>query len=78
MNIKDKAKYIISNVLEKQGKHLFNELDKALCLYIIDEIIESLKITTGHCSLNRLDEQEVNSDLNYWYKVKQAIRDTKC
>lgn len=39
----------------------------------INEILESLRITTGHCELNELDSAEVNSDFNYWYSVKKEI-----
>ena len=31
------------------------------------------RITTGHCELRRLDQQEVQSNFDYWNKVKVEI-----
>jgi len=39
----------------------------------VDEIINALNITTGHCTLKKLDHQEVISDLRYWEGVKKEI-----
>lgn len=39
----------------------------------VDEITEAIKTTTGHCELRRLDEQEVDSDLKYWERVKVEV-----
>ena len=41
--------------------------------YVVYEIIEALKITTGHCTLNNLDWEEVRSDLMYWRGVEDEI-----
>lgn len=43
------------------------------CIFLIDQIIEALKITTGHCELRNLDWHEVQSDFKYWQQVKEAI-----
>lgn len=39
----------------------------------VDEIIEAVKTTTGHCELRRLDQHEVNNDFAFWDRVKAAI-----
>ena len=49
------------------------EQAKRTALICVDEIIEALKITTGHCTLRLLDRQEVQSDFEYWQEVKQEI-----
>lgn len=46
---------------------------KSNAIVAVKEIIEALKITTGHCELRRLDEQEVQSDLDYWERIKKEI-----
>ena len=40
---------------------------------VVDEIIEALKITTGHCDLRRIDANEVVKDFQFWKEVKQEI-----
>jgi len=54
--------------LKEQRK--FAKIHATTC---VDEIIEALRITTGHCTLRKLDEQEVNSDIRYWEGVKKEI-----
>jgi hypothetical protein len=46
---------------------------KRNALICVDEIIDALKITTGHCELRRLDQQEVQSDFAFWEQVKTEI-----
>ncbi len=49
--------------------------DKKRCaLIVVDEIIEALETTTGHCTLRKLDYQEVQHDFEYWQRVKQEIQ----
>lgn len=43
-------------------------------LICVDEIIASLKITTDHLELRRLDLHEVHSDFDYWEQVKTEIK----
>ena len=53
---------------EAQKKHA-----KEIAVKCVNEIIKSLKITTGHCDLRKLDEQEVELDFNFWDKVLKEI-----
>ena len=46
---------------------------KEMAVITVDEIIEALEITTGHCDLRKLDAQEVQSDFKFWQEVKQEI-----
>jgi len=39
----------------------------------VEQIIDALKTTTGHCELRTLDRQEVQSDFSFWYEVKLEI-----
>lgn len=40
----------------------------------VDEIIEALETTTGHCELRLLDRQEVQSDFDFWNGVKDELK----
>lgn len=46
---------------------------KKCALVAVDEIIEAIETTIGHCQLRRLDQQEVEMDIDYWNKVKTEI-----
>lgn len=39
----------------------------------VDEIIEAIETTTGHCELCRLDQHEVENDFAFWHRVKAQI-----
>lgn len=42
--------------------------------YVVSEIIGALKITTGHLTINRTNEQlDLQDDFNYWKDVKEEI-----
>jgi hypothetical protein len=42
--------------------------------YVVCEIVEALKITTGHLTINRLlERQELQMDFQYWKEVKEII-----
>ncbi len=49
-----------------------NEL-KRISLIAVDEVINSLKITTGYLDLRLNERQEVQMDFDYWENVKQEI-----
>jgi hypothetical protein len=53
--------------------NLVMPISKQCALIAVDEIISSLGITTNHCELNKLDQQEVKNDFEYWQEVKQEI-----
>ena len=46
---------------------------KKIAAKSVDNIIDALKTTTGHCELRSLDAQEVHSDFEFWKQVKQEI-----
>lgn len=78
MNHKEKAKELVNSFLSIKTYNTrpidLTETQAKQCATIsVDEIINALKITTGHCELRRLDEQEVQSDLDYWERVKKEI-----
>ena len=69
MNAKEKANKIANAMVTRSVFDMNNEElktarihAKAQAHFVVDEIIEALKITTGHCELRRLDQQEVQSD----------------
>ena len=80
MNSKQKAneianKFVTRSVFDMSNEQLKEErvIAKRNALICVDEIIDALKITTEHCELRRLDQQEVQSDFDYWRKVKVEI-----
>ena len=80
MDAKEKANKIANAMVTRSVFDMNNEElkiarihAKAQAQFVVDEIIEALKITTGHCELRRLDQQEVQSDFDYWNKVKVEI-----
>lgn len=80
MKAKQKAneianRFVTRSVFDMSNEQLKEErvIAKRNALICVDEIIDALKITTGHCELRRLDQQEVNSDFAFWDKVKTEI-----
>jgi len=54
----------------KELKAQFGENAK----YVVCEIVDALKITTGHLTISRLlERQELQDDFNYWSDVKKEI-----
>lgn len=46
--------------------------------YVVSEIVDALKITTGHLTINRtLERQELQDDFNYWRDVKTELEKNK-
>jgi hypothetical protein len=46
--------------------------------YVVCEIVDALKITTGHLTIkNHLERTELQDDFNYWENVKQEIENIK-
>jgi hypothetical protein len=63
--------------------YLVNKFISAGCLFAnaktcagisIDETIDAIKTTTGHCTLRLLDRQEVASDISYYEKAKEYLQ----
>lgn len=80
MNAKEKANKIANAMVTRSVFDMSNDELKTARIhakeqakYVVDEIIEALKITTRHCELRRLDQQEVQSDFDYWNKVREEI-----
>jgi len=80
MTPKEKAEKLLSEYLiffpefRNDLEYDYNiESAKTCALIPVDEIINSLGITTNHCELNKLDQQEVKNDFEYWQEVKQEI-----
>jgi len=47
-------------------------------IIVIDEIIDALKITTGHLTINRLlERQELQMDFDFWKDVKTELEAMK-
>jgi hypothetical protein len=65
--------YTVGFEVDSHSEFVRLQRAKQSALITVDEIIEALKITTGHCELRRLDQQEVQSDFDYWNKVKTEI-----
>ena len=47
---------------------------KKQAIFCVNEIIKALKTTTGHCTLSLLDRQEIQSDFDYWERVRAEIQ----
>lgn len=73
MNAKQKAKELTDKILKSQGSSKLYPADKNTAILMVNEIIDALKITTGHCELMLLDWQEVQSDFAFWEQVKTEI-----
>jgi len=42
--------------------------------YVVCEIVDALKVTTGHLTIKRtLERQELQDDFNYWKDVKSEL-----
>ena len=43
--------------------------------YVVCEIVDALKITTGYLTINRnIERQELQDDFNYWRDVKNELK----
>jgi hypothetical protein len=80
MNAKEKAYSLVQKFANhSMGGTRDSNLNSAknCALICVKEIIESLRITTGHCELRRLDLHEVNNDFAFWDKVVTEIEALK-
>ena len=81
MNQKQKAKELVNKIYQPMGYLAgLNMNSKQMCDWASDraieevsEIVEALNITTSHCELRRIDQQEVQSDFAFWDGVKTEI-----
>lgn len=71
MSPSDKAKELIELMWKSANINRYGA--QAVAKKCVDQIIKELKVTTGHCTLNKLDWHEVKSDLQYWERVKNEI-----
>ncbi len=77
MNTSEKAKMLIKKFANhSMGDSIESNLNSAknCALIAVEEITSALNITTGHCELRRIDQQEVENDLAYWEQVEIEIR----
>ena len=67
--------FVTRSVFDMTHKQLKEERQssKKDAIVCVDEIIKALQITTGHCELNQLDQQEVRSDFAFWGEVRTEI-----
>lgn len=79
MSPKDKAEELVGKyrLVFVRQKEWISDRDckraEKCALIAVDEIIKALEITTGHCTLRKLDAQEVYHDLQYYKQVKSEI-----
>lgn len=60
--------------LHKQELSLdYSQWDKFHARSTALAIIKALEITTGHCTLNKQDWNEVRKDIDYWRQVEFEI-----
>lgn len=69
-------KFVTKSIFDMSNEELQKEriLAKKHALVCVDEIAISLMVTTGHCELRKLDQQEVEKDFAFWAKVKTEIQ----
>ena len=72
MTAKEKAKEIVIK-MQFQKRALMFEDAKQCALIAVDEITTALTISTGHLLINKVDENELVKDFNYWNEVKTEI-----
>jgi len=76
MTAKDKASQLLNRFyILPVSVHAINmELyAKKAAIVSVNEIIEALNVTIGHCTLSSPDLHECMSDIKYWKEVKQEI-----
>lgn len=58
-------------------KGFFADIDDTnqSAIFCVKQIINAIKITTGHCELRRLDAQEVHSDIQYWNNILDELEE---
>ncbi len=81
MTAKDKAiklvlkfkDYSWMSYVEGSEKSSLEESAKKCAVISVNETIEALKVTIGHCTLSSLDHHECMSDIKYWREVVKEI-----
>lgn len=81
MNEKEKAKELVNKIYQPMGYLAGLNLNSnqmwswasERAIDNVKDIINALKITTGHCELRHLDRHEVQNDFDYWDRVIQEI-----
>lgn len=78
MTTRQQANRLVINTQYKLREHVHGWSDigtcKGLASLTVDEIISSLKTTTGHIEMRDIDANEVDRDINYWKEVKRQIK----
>jgi len=81
MNEKEKAKELVNKIYQPMGYLAGLNLNSnqmwswasERAIDHVKEIVEALKITTDHCELRKIDQNEVQKDFDYWGRVIQEI-----
>jgi len=85
MNHQEKAKELINKFSSlvttwdcyfdspRNPDHIKDDAKKCAVI-LVEEIISAIETTTGHCTLRKLDYQEVQQDFQYWNRVKEEIQ----
>lgn len=68
-----KAEQLIEKFAPIMPNGHWHERARQCAIVSVDEIIKALKVTTDHCELRKLDQQEVQMDFDYWTKVKHHL-----
>lgn len=76
MTPREKAIELVNIFKESCKNDIFSDWDyvfKRNALIAVDQIIEALKVTTGHLDLSRSDVNEVAKDIMFWQDVRKEI-----
>ena len=77
----DKAKELVKKYSEITYKPLLvliggqRDIVKKCAIIAVYTTMDALRTTTGHCTLRKLDAQEVYHDLQYWQEVVYKIEE---
>lgn len=71
MTAKEKAKELHDSYKYLSGGDKW--LGKMAAIECCREVINAIKVTIGHCTLNTLDHHECMSDIKYWKEVIKEI-----
>ena len=66
------ARFLLSLPNAPLGE-LKDEAAKEICKWRVNGILDALEITTGHLTLNHIDNVEVKQDQRFWQNVMKEI-----
>lgn len=80
MTSKEKATELLNKFLDRVVTHHKNmspHSARSCAIICVEEIIESLGVTTGHLDLTDLEHYEYLKDLEYWEEVIKHLKEYK-